>query len=153
MKNTMLVVLLLSVCATVDISSAQASLETLRGLIDQMSETMNPRARGGLGGGGMDGLKEKLVPMGNKFCTVLGALGNGRGGAGGLLGGGGSGAGGLLGGGGGGSGVGGLLGGGGSGGRGNGYDSGRGYDRGYERGHGRGNGGRGHGGGYEGYDA
>lgn len=109
-------------------------MDELRSLVDELSGALNPQQRGGLGGGGgLEALKEKVIPMGSKLCSVMGALG--AGGGSGILGGG--------------RGIGGGRGQGFLGGGGRGYE-GEGYGRGTGGRGGRGGGGRG--GGHRGQD-
>lgn len=136
---------LLCVLCAANVYANDQSMSEMRRLVEQLSETLNPQTRGGLGGGGLQGLKEKALPIGAKLCSVMGALNPAGGGGGGFGGGQGIGSG-LLGGGGRGSGGGyGGESGYGSG-SGSGYGSGGGYGGGHRGSGGRGSGGRGGGG-------
>lgn len=84
-------------------SQEERQIAQLRALVKELSEALEQQesgvsTRGGLGGGIGEKLgvvKEKVIPIGGKLCTVMGALGvGGRGGGSGgsgLLGGGSSG--------------------------------------------------------------
>ena len=70
------VVLLCGLCILSSATGDQ-QLEELRRLVSELNDLLNPQTRAGLGGSGLSAIKDKVLPAGNKLCTVMGALGSG----------------------------------------------------------------------------